>query len=58
MCVFHNKCSHIPFSVSAHADMQKYRWPGYEIQLLGELQRQQNNAQFCDTLLQTEGEAV
>ncbi|KAI3352770.1 hypothetical protein L3Q82_019354 [Scortum barcoo] len=43
---------------STHADMQKYWWPGYEIQLLGELQRQQNNAQFCDTLLQTEGISV
>ncbi|XP_044044820.1 uncharacterized protein LOC122872861 isoform X2 [Siniperca chuatsi] len=38
--------------------MQRYWWPGYEIQLLRELQRQQNNAQFCDTLLQTEGISV
>ncbi|XP_035515443.1 uncharacterized protein LOC118326536 [Morone saxatilis] len=38
--------------------MQRYRWPGYEMQLLRELQRQQNNAQFCDTLLQTEGISV
>lgn len=41
---------------SAHVDMQRYLWPGYEVQLLGGLQRQQNSAQFCDTLLQTEGE--
>ncbi|XP_049428755.1 formin-J isoform X2 [Epinephelus fuscoguttatus] len=38
--------------------MQPYRWPDYETQLLRELQRQQNNAQFCDTLLQTEGISV
>ncbi|KAM8771752.1 uncharacterized protein AB9X84_001256 isoform 2-T3 [Acanthopagrus schlegelii] len=38
--------------------MQRYWWPGYEIQLLAELQRQQNSAQFCDTLLQTEGISV
>ncbi|XP_029295909.1 BTB/POZ domain-containing protein 18-like isoform X3 [Cottoperca gobio] len=38
--------------------MQRYRWPGYEMQLLGGLQKQQNNAQFCDTLLQTEGISV
>ncbi|XP_042341019.1 uncharacterized protein LOC121942023 [Plectropomus leopardus] len=38
--------------------MQCYRWPGHEIRLLGELQRQQNNAQYCDTLLQTEGISV
>ncbi|XP_040003066.1 uncharacterized protein LOC120800780 isoform X2 [Xiphias gladius] len=38
--------------------MQRYRWPGYEMQLLGELQRQQNSATFCDTLLQTEGISV
>ncbi|TDH16532.1 hypothetical protein EPR50_G00020290 [Perca flavescens] len=38
--------------------MQRYRWPGFKMQLLGELQRQQNNAQFCDTLLQTEGISV
>ncbi|XP_050922978.1 uncharacterized protein LOC108885748 [Lates calcarifer] len=38
--------------------MQRYWWPGYEMQLLAELQRQQNNAQFCDTLLQTEGISV
>lgn len=41
---------------SAPVDMQRYLWPGYEVQLLGGLQRQQNSAQFCDTLLQTEGE--
>ncbi|XP_026214752.1 uncharacterized protein LOC113161401 isoform X2 [Anabas testudineus] len=38
--------------------MQRYWWPGYEMQLLGELQRQQNSTQFCDTLLQTEGISV
>ncbi|XP_051239876.1 uncharacterized protein LOC127354188 isoform X2 [Dicentrarchus labrax] len=38
--------------------MQRYQWPGYEMQLLRELQRQQNNAQFCDTMLQTEGISV
>ncbi|CAK6980525.1 uncharacterized protein LOC121911515 isoform X1 [Scomber scombrus] len=38
--------------------MQRYRLPGYEMQLLGELQKQQNSAQFCDTLLQTEGISV
>ncbi|XP_045904502.1 uncharacterized protein LOC123970491 [Micropterus dolomieu] len=38
--------------------MQRYRWPGYEVQLLRELQKQQNSAQFCDTLLQTEGISV
>ncbi|XP_044202324.1 uncharacterized protein LOC122979161 isoform X1 [Thunnus albacares] len=38
--------------------MQRYRLPGYEMQLLGELQRQQNSTQFCDTLLQTEGISV
>lgn len=43
-------------AVSAHEDMQRYWWPGHEIQLLAELQKQQNSAQFCDTLLQTEGE--
>lgn len=37
--------------------MQRYWWPGFEKHLLVELQRQQNNVQFCDTLLQTEGEA-
>jgi len=41
---------------STHEDMQRYRWPGYDMQLLGELQKQQNNAQFCDVLLKTEGE--
>ncbi|XP_037328792.2 uncharacterized protein LOC119218450 [Pungitius pungitius] len=38
--------------------MQRYRWPGHEMQLLGELQRQQNNAQFCDVLLKTDGITV
>ncbi|XP_013128461.1 uncharacterized protein LOC102082595 isoform X3 [Oreochromis niloticus] len=38
--------------------MQRYLWPGYEVQLLGGLQRQQNSAQFCDTLLQTEGISI
>ncbi|XP_056227214.1 uncharacterized protein LOC130165997 isoform X2 [Seriola aureovittata] len=38
--------------------MRRYWWPGFEMQLLGELQRQQNSAQFCDTLLQTEGISV
>uniref|UniRef100_A0A3B3C968 Uncharacterized LOC112137528 n=1 Tax=Oryzias melastigma TaxID=30732 RepID=A0A3B3C968_ORYME len=38
--------------------MQRYYWPNYEMQLLGELQKQQNTAQFCDTLLQTEGISV
>nr|XP_020451858.1 uncharacterized protein LOC109957942 [Monopterus albus] len=41
-----------------YVDMQRYWWPGYEMQLLGELQRQQNSAEFCDTLLQTEGISV
>ncbi|XP_071361229.1 uncharacterized protein [Trachinotus anak] len=38
--------------------MRRYSWPGYETRLLAELQRQQNSAQFCDTLLQTEGISV
>ncbi|XP_041639967.1 BTB/POZ domain-containing protein 18-like isoform X2 [Cheilinus undulatus] len=38
--------------------MQKYHWPGFKRQLLAELQKQQNSAQFCDTLLQTEGISV
>ncbi|KAM3623943.1 uncharacterized protein V6R79_017204 [Siganus canaliculatus] len=38
--------------------MQSYWWPGYEKQLLGELQKQQNNPQFCDTFLQSEGISV
>nr|XP_019939867.1 PREDICTED: uncharacterized protein LOC109627625 [Paralichthys olivaceus] len=38
--------------------MRRYQWPGFEMQLVGELQRQQNNSQFCDTLLQTEGISV
>ncbi|XP_077381763.1 uncharacterized protein LOC144021392 [Festucalex cinctus] len=38
--------------------MQHYQLRGYEMKLLGELQRQQNSAQFCDTLLQTEGISV
>ena len=41
---------------STHVDMQRYRWPDYEMKLLEELQKQQHNARFCDTLLQTEGE--
>ncbi|KAM7393676.1 hypothetical protein PAMP_020531 [Pampus punctatissimus] len=38
--------------------MKRYWLPGYEMQLLGELQKQQNSVQFCDTLLQTEGISV
>ncbi|XP_015827476.3 uncharacterized protein [Nothobranchius furzeri] len=38
--------------------MQKLWWPGYGVQLLRELQRQQNCSQFCDTLLQAEGISV
>ncbi|XP_023190322.1 BTB/POZ domain-containing protein 18 [Xiphophorus maculatus] len=38
--------------------MQRFWWPGYEMQLLEQLQTQQNRAQFCDTLLQTEGIAI
>ncbi|XP_043971064.1 uncharacterized protein LOC122830073 [Gambusia affinis] len=38
--------------------MQRFWWPGYEMQLLEQLQTQQNLAQFCDTLLQTEGIAI
>ncbi|XP_054897228.1 uncharacterized protein LOC129367046 [Poeciliopsis prolifica] len=38
--------------------MQSFWWPGYEMQLLEQLQTQQNRAQFCDTLLQTEGIAI
>ncbi|XP_057700165.1 mitochondrial import inner membrane translocase subunit Tim10 isoform X2 [Corythoichthys intestinalis] len=38
--------------------MQYYQFRGYEMKVLGELQRQQNSAQFCDTLLQTEGISV
>ncbi|XP_029018728.1 uncharacterized protein LOC114862494 isoform X2 [Betta splendens] len=58
------KCSCEKNSTSAkedhrsHVDMRRYRWPGYETQLLKELQRQQNATQFCDTLLQTEGISV
>ncbi|KAK5899958.1 hypothetical protein CesoFtcFv8_009376 [Champsocephalus esox] len=43
---------------SSHVDMQRYRWPDYEMKLLEELQKQQHNARFCDTLLQTEGISV
>ncbi|XP_034093007.1 uncharacterized protein LOC117560259 isoform X2 [Gymnodraco acuticeps] len=43
---------------STHVDMQRYRWPDYEMKLLEELQKQQHNARFCDTLLQTEGISV
>ncbi|KAK7929704.1 hypothetical protein WMY93_006099 [Mugilogobius chulae] len=32
--------------------------PDYEKRLIGELQKQQNCAQFCDTLLQTEGISI
>ncbi|XP_034543132.1 uncharacterized protein LOC117815491 isoform X2 [Notolabrus celidotus] len=39
-------------------DMPRYRWPGFKMQLLAELQRQQNETQFCDTFLQTEGISV
>lgn len=66
MCEFHNNSSHTALSVlplsfvppppSTHVDMQRYRWPDYEMKLLEELQKQQHNARFCDTLLQTEGE--
>ncbi|CAJ1052961.1 uncharacterized protein LOC117815491 isoform X1 [Xyrichtys novacula] len=38
--------------------MQRYWWPGYKSQLLAELQKQQNQTQFCDILLQTEGISV
>nr|XP_049576488.1 uncharacterized protein LOC125968951 isoform X2 [Syngnathus scovelli] len=38
--------------------MQHYQLRDYEMKLLGELQRQQNSAEFCDTLLQTEGISV
>ncbi|KAM9819690.1 uncharacterized protein ACBT44_009378 isoform 1-T2 [Syngnathus typhle] len=38
--------------------MPHYQLRDYEMNLLGELQRQQNSAQFCDTLLQTEGISV
>ncbi|XP_019744742.1 uncharacterized protein LOC109527329 isoform X2 [Hippocampus comes] len=38
--------------------MQHYHLRDYEMKLLGELQRQQNRAEFCDTLLQTEGISV
>ncbi|KAK2919421.1 hypothetical protein Q8A73_003792 [Channa argus] len=38
--------------------MHKYCWPGFEMYLIRELQRQQNSAQFCDTLLQTDGISV
>ncbi|XP_014864630.1 PREDICTED: BTB/POZ domain-containing protein 18 [Poecilia mexicana] len=38
--------------------MQRFWWPGYEMQLLEQLQTQQNRAQFCDTLLQTEGISI
>ncbi|XP_060903352.1 uncharacterized protein ctnnd1 isoform X1 [Labrus mixtus] len=38
--------------------MQRFMWPGYKMQLLAELQKQQNNTQFCDTLLQTEGISI
>ncbi|XP_061625960.1 uncharacterized protein LOC133476505 [Phyllopteryx taeniolatus] len=38
--------------------MQHYHLRGYEMKLLGELQKQQNSAQFCDTLLQTDGISV
>ncbi|KAM8879301.1 uncharacterized protein AB9W97_014741 [Spinachia spinachia] len=46
------------FFKNPHKDMQQYRWPRHEMQLLGELQRQQNNAQFCDVLLKTDGITV
>ncbi|XP_061833055.1 uncharacterized protein [Nerophis lumbriciformis] len=38
--------------------MHLYKFAAYEVKLLKELQRQQNSAQFCDALLQTEGISV
>ncbi|XP_055078638.1 uncharacterized protein LOC129456343 isoform X1 [Periophthalmus magnuspinnatus] len=38
--------------------MRRYWLPDYERKIIGELQRQQNSAQFCDTLLQTEGISI
>ncbi|XP_053711427.1 uncharacterized protein LOC128753622 isoform X2 [Synchiropus splendidus] len=38
--------------------MQMFRLEGHEIQLVGQLQRQQRNLQFCDTLLQTDGISI
>ncbi|XP_054634029.1 uncharacterized protein LOC129182227 isoform X2 [Dunckerocampus dactyliophorus] len=38
--------------------MQFYQLREFEVKLLEELQRQQNSAQFCDALLQTEGISV
>ncbi|XP_061684775.1 uncharacterized protein LOC133505609 [Syngnathoides biaculeatus] len=39
-------------------NMHHYHLLGYEVKLLGELQKQQNNFQFCDTILQTDGISV
>ncbi|KAF7663152.1 hypothetical protein LDENG_00216910 [Lucifuga dentata] len=39
-------------------EMQRFRLLDYKMQLLGELQRQQNSALFCDTLLQSDGISV
>ncbi|KAM8841762.1 uncharacterized protein ACB058_013590 [Synchiropus picturatus] len=41
-----------------HSNMQMFRLEGHEIQLVGQLQRQQRNLQFCDTLLQTDGISI
>ncbi|KAK0138725.1 BTB/POZ domain-containing protein 18 [Merluccius polli] len=38
--------------------MRSYWLPGFQSRLLSELQRQQNNTIFCDTLLQTDGVSV
>ncbi|XP_061764974.1 uncharacterized protein LOC133557968 [Nerophis ophidion] len=38
--------------------MHLYKFAAYEVKLFKELQRQQNSAQFCDALLQTEGISV
>ncbi|CAL8388872.1 unnamed protein product [Arctogadus glacialis] len=38
--------------------MRCYRLPGFQSRLLLELQRQQHNKLFCDTLLQTEGVSI
>ncbi|KAK2815655.1 hypothetical protein Q5P01_026122 [Channa striata] len=44
--------------VMPHVDMQKYCWPGFDMHLIRELQKQQNSSQFCDTLLHTDGISV
>ncbi|KAJ8000590.1 hypothetical protein DPEC_G00181960 [Dallia pectoralis] len=38
--------------------MWKYQLPGYELKLIGELQKQQNSSLYCDTLLQSEDVSV